>query len=95
MPEPAITSTELAAVGAGTGVPLGVAFLAAMTLLLRERRKNRALNDEKSWSAAEADRRKAEVDRQRQVWFASQNQGTFEVSGMASPVELHSNDIRI
>ena len=91
--KPAAAHGKLVAVGAGIGVPLAVALLVAVTMLLREKRRNQYLTREKGWLAAEADQHKREVQQQK-VRIASQNAGVSELSGMSEPAELVSKSVR-
>ncbi len=91
----AATTGKLAAIGAGIGVPLTVALLAIAILLSREKRKNRALTEEKGWLAAQADQQKREVEQQR-LWIEHHSPqvhdiaGIQEVSAISEPAELLS-----
>jgi len=95
----AATTGKLAAVGAGIGVPLAIAISAVAILLSREKRKNRALTEEKGWLAAEADQHKRDVEQQR-LWIANHNPqmhevyGIQEVSAIPEPAELLSESMR-
>ena len=99
-------SGKLGAVGAGIGVPLAIALLAAVVMIRRERGRNQTLSKERQQLATEADEHRRNVE-QLEHWTstrnsARQNSAAFQVSearypaeiGTTSPTELGTHELR-